>query len=786
MGGCAVPTLGHSTRSMELTYTWPLDAARGAKRLARLPQDSLRTVFNLISPIPVTALPDRLSFVLSYSSTFRTTISVQQSKGNTYVKRLDTERMLQVCDRLHTALDGILDNITQIAPIQLLTWQTVLGVPPRSTEYSKLRISLISHQASLHPSHKDFLHPLSPPHNIIAVAKWPVEAGKNIKQLGIMIAPALPEGHAKQYKSVGLELLHTKGYTKTGKLGAIEKAEEGDTFNVGAFTHATHCKVLEEDKQGLNKLVRFTNLHLPQGLFGVTEEPASTPSQKENPPSPVVIQFGAISPSPDTRCVGGANDHRAFLKPLLAAPSVGRAVGCRVLSACLHIAGTRERRKKQPDNTQRLAVSTSGNVVMEEVLPSGLPISGSGHSHPLCRLREALLICLTITYIVTTHESTLLPPRGSWKQSVRWRVFSEEQQGMRAQSGNVIVCLESVKAQILADARADASTNAPVLQAACGAMPSVLPPTSAASRGISAPEQQQSLQKYAQMQAGPLPAVENPPRPPGLCRWLIGLLIARQLRPNLHWSGFSRPEPAGDASRMAAHTCLDARLQFDFLACVYSIFLEILLQRRLPEHSRQEDGCFPTLLIYSSAGDSSSGGAQCHLGASAGSKCSLVSSFHPFSPELLGAVPLQFSPPRDGSGVGRAISLSPGLQTVTAGRAGVQHCRTTHLLAVLATICSPADLGALPPSCGSQHRATQGALGTPSQGDVEVLRAARCDKTDTSSSGSTNRINYFLGRWNSAFKILGKNKSKTHGRQCENSIDLGGRWCSSERYENRY
>lgn len=34
----------------------------------------------LISPIPVTALPDRLSFVLSYSSTFRTTISVQQSK----------------------------------------------------------------------------------------------------------------------------------------------------------------------------------------------------------------------------------------------------------------------------------------------------------------------------------------------------------------------------------------------------------------------------------------------------------------------------------------------------------------------------------------------------------------------------------------------------------------------------------------------------------------------------------------------------------------------------------
>lgn len=31
----------------------------------------------------------------------------------------------------------------------------------------------------------------------------------------------------------------------------------------------------------------------------------------------------------------------------------------------------------------------------------------------------------------------------------------------------------------------------------------------------------------------------------------------------------------------------------------------------------------------------------------------------------------------------------------------------------------------------------------------------RCDKTDTSSSGSTNRINYFLGRWNSAFKILG-------------------------------
>lgn len=48
----------------------------------------------------------------------------------------------------------------------------------------------------------------------------------------------------------------------------------------------------------------------------------------------------------------------------------------------------------------------------------------------------------------------------------------------------------------------------------------------------------------------------------------------------------SRPEPTGDASRMAAHTCLDARLQFDFLACVYSIFLEILFQRRLPEHSR--------------------------------------------------------------------------------------------------------------------------------------------------------------------------------------------------------
>lgn len=98
--------------------------------------------------------------------------------------------------------------------------------------------------------------------------------------------------------------------------------------------------------------------------------------------------------------------------------------------------------------------------------------------------------------------------------------------------------LVSVPAQIPADARADTSTNAPVLQAACGALPSVLPPTSAASRGISAPEQQQSLQKYAQMQAGPLPAVENPPRPPGLCRWLIGLLIARQLRPSLHWSGF--------------------------------------------------------------------------------------------------------------------------------------------------------------------------------------------------------------------------------------------------------
>lgn len=60
---------------------------------------------------------------------------------------------------------------------------------------------------------------------------------------------------------------------------------------------------------------------------------------------------------------------------------------------------------------------------------------------------------------------------------------------------------------------------------------------------------------------------------------------------------------------------------------------------------RQEDGCFPALLIYSSAGDSSSGGAQCHLGASAGSKCSPVSSLHPFSPELLGAVPLQFRCP---------------------------------------------------------------------------------------------------------------------------------------------
>lgn len=27
---------------------------------------------------------------------------------------------------------------------------------------------------------------------------------------------------------------------------------------------------------------------------------------------------------------------------------------------------------------------------------------------------------------------------------------------------------------------------------------------------------------------------------------------------------------------------------------------------------------------------------------------------------------------------------------------------------------------------------------------------------------------------------------KTHGRQCENSIDLSGLWFSSERYENRY
>lgn len=77
--------------------------------------------------------------------------------------------------------------------------------------------------------------------------------------------------------------------------------------------------------------------------------------------------------------------------------------------------------------------------------------------------------------------------------------------------------LVSVPAQIPADARADTSTNAPVLQAACGALPADLPLTRAASRGISAPEQEQSLQKYAQMQAGPLPAVENPPRPPELC-----------------------------------------------------------------------------------------------------------------------------------------------------------------------------------------------------------------------------------------------------------------------------
>lgn len=31
---------------MRCAYTWPLDAAHGAKRLARLPQDSLRTVFS--------------------------------------------------------------------------------------------------------------------------------------------------------------------------------------------------------------------------------------------------------------------------------------------------------------------------------------------------------------------------------------------------------------------------------------------------------------------------------------------------------------------------------------------------------------------------------------------------------------------------------------------------------------------------------------------------------------------------------------------------------------------
>lgn len=46
-------------------------------------------------------------------------------------------------------------------------------------------------------------------------------------------------------------------------------------FPLALMLHA--AKYWKKTNKDSNKLARFTNLHLPQGLLGVTEEPASTP-----------------------------------------------------------------------------------------------------------------------------------------------------------------------------------------------------------------------------------------------------------------------------------------------------------------------------------------------------------------------------------------------------------------------------------------------------------------------------------------------------------------------------
>lgn len=86
------------------------------------------------------------------------------------------------------------------------------------------------------------------------------------------------------------------------------------------------------------------------------------------------------------------------------------------------------------------------------------------------------------------------------------------------------------------------------------------------------------------------------------------------------------------------------------------------------------------------------------------------------------------SPPRspapcDDSGVGRAISLSPGLQTHSwAGRCTALPDSTPPGLSQprWCTTLSPTDLGIFPQRLsGSQHLNPQRGLGTPSQGNVD-------------------------------------------------------------------